>query len=195
MPYARKDQICWLPGHYYHIFNRGARRLTIFREPDNYHFVLYRVKEYSREFNLTIIAYCLMPNHYHFLVRQNGEDSAGLLPQRVFNSYTKAYNKRYSHSGTIFERRYQAMPVEQDRYLKHLCRYIHLNPVKDGIANHVEDWPYSNYPEWIGTRRGTLVDRDFIKNYFGRREEYKKFVLDFQGTRYLPEELAYLDGL
>ena len=64
-----------------------------------------------------MIVYCLMPNHYHFLVRQNGENAAGLLPQRVFNSYTKAYNKRYKHSGTIFEGRYKAIPVEQEPYL------------------------------------------------------------------------------
>ena len=107
MPYARKDKITWLPGHYYHIYNRGARQVTIFREPDNYHFVLYRVKKYCQELNLSIIVYCLMPNHYHFLVRQNGENAAGLLPQRVFNSCTKAYDKRYKHSGTIFEGRYK----------------------------------------------------------------------------------------
>ena len=195
MPYARKDQITWLPGHYYHIYNRGARQVTIFREPDNYHFVLYRVKKYCWELNLSIIVYCLMPNHYHFLVRQNGEYPAGLLPQRVFNSYTKAYNKRYKHTGTIFEGRYKAIPVEQESYLKHLCRYIHLNPVKDGIVAHVEDWPYSNYPEWIGIRNGTLVDRDFINAYFGHGEDYKKFVIDVQGRYSLPEELAYLDSL
>ena len=195
MPHARKDQITWLPGHYYHIFNRGARQVTIFREPDNYHFVLYRVKKYSHQFNLTVIAYCLMPNHYHFLVRQNGEDPAGLLPQRVFNSYTKAYNKRYNHSGTIFERRYQAIFVEQERYLKHLCRYIHLNPVKDGIVEDVEDWPYSNYAEWVGNRKETLFDPDFISTYFESGEDYKEFVLSYSKTRYQPKELAYLDSL
>ncbi len=195
MPYARKDQITWLPGHYYHIFNRGARRLTIFREPDNYHFVLHRAKKYCRQFDLTVIAYCLMPNHYHFLLRQNSEDPAGLLPQRIFNSYTKAYNKRYNHSGTIFERRYQAVHVEQDGYLKHLCRYIHFNPVKDGIVKRVEDWPYSNYPEWVGIRNGTLFDPDFSSAYFGQSEDYKEFVLNYPKTRYLPEGLAYLDSL
>jgi putative transposase len=193
MPYARKDQITWLPKHYYHIYNRGARRVTIFREPDNYHFVLYQVKDYLQKLNLSIIVYCLMPNHYHFLVRQNGDVRAGLLPQRVFNSYTKAYNKRYQHSGTIFEGRYKTVMVEQESHLKHLCRYVHLNPVKDGIVSHVEDWPYCNYPEWIGIRNGTLVDRDFIKAYFGQAEDYKKFVLDFQGKYSLPEELGYLD--
>jgi REP element-mobilizing transposase RayT len=104
MPYARKDQITWLPDHYYHIYNRGARQVTVFREPDNYHFVLNRVKEYCQELNLSMIVYCLMPNHYHFLVRQNGENPAGLLPQRVFNSYTKAYNKRYKSTAARFLR-------------------------------------------------------------------------------------------
>jgi hypothetical protein len=113
----------------------------------------------------------------------------------VFNSYAKAYNKRYKHSGTIFEGRYKAIPVDQEPYLRRLCRYIHLNPVKDGIVNHVEDWPYSNYAEWIGTRNGTLVDREFIRTYFGRGDDYEKFVADFRGLRSLPEELAYLNSL
>ncbi|MFQ5615084.1 MAG: transposase [Anaerolineales bacterium] len=93
----------YLPGHYYHIYNRGAHGVSIFREKDNYLFVLRKVKKYLREFSLTIIAYCLMLNHYHFLVRQDDKHKAGLLPQRVFNSYSKAYNKRYGHSGTLFE--------------------------------------------------------------------------------------------
>jgi len=114
MPRPRKDEVEWLSGHYYHIYNRGARQLTIFREEDNYIFVLLRVKKYCKAFNLTVIAYCLMPNHYHFLVRQEGEHPTGLLPQRVFNSYSKAYNKRYEHNGTLFERRYQVNHVNAE---------------------------------------------------------------------------------
>lgn len=79
-----------------------------------------------------MIAYCLMPNHYHFLVRQEGEYPGGLLPQRIFNGYTKAYNKLYEHSGTLFERRYQVKQVESESHLLHLCRYIHANPIRDG---------------------------------------------------------------
>jgi REP element-mobilizing transposase RayT len=191
MPHARKDEIDWQPGHYYHLYNRGAHKLTIFPEDENYVFALYRIKKYCADFDLSMIVYCLMPNHYHFLVRQNGEHPAGLLPQRVFNSYTKAYNKRYKHSGTLFERRYQAKHVDSDNYLRHLCRYIHTNPVKDGLVAYLEEWPYSNYPEWLGLRDGTLVDRQFIADFFGSGEDYKKFVKEYLLTRELPDELAY----
>jgi len=68
--------------------NRGRSRLSIFRELDNYLFVMDKLQRYQREFNLAVIASCLLPNHYHFLVRQDGEHRASLLPQRIFNSYS-----------------------------------------------------------------------------------------------------------
>ena len=183
----------YLPGHYYHIYNRGAHRVTIFREEDNYLFVLRKMKGYCRELALAPIAYCLMPNHYHFLVRQEGEHAAGLLPQRVFNSYSKAYNKRYEHSGTLFEGNYRVTPVEDERHLLHLCRYIHANPVKDGLVADAADWPYSNYLEWIGERNGALVDRAFVEEHFPSPRRYQEFVSDYLVERRLPEELeSYL---
>jgi REP element-mobilizing transposase RayT len=90
----------FLPGHFYHIYNRGAYRQSIFREQQNYLFVLGKLKHYCCKLELTLIAYCLMPNHYHWLVRQEADRPASLLPQRVFNSFSKAYNKRYGHTGT-----------------------------------------------------------------------------------------------
>ena len=192
MPRARKDDISWQPGHYYHIYNRGARRLSIFREKENYFFVLGLIRKYLSEFNLSLIAYVLMPNHYHFLVQQLSEHNAGLLPQRVFNSYSKAYNKRYDHSGTLFEGRYKAKHVDSDAYLRHLCRYIHANPVKDGLVEHIEEWPYSNYLEWMDLRTGTLVDRQFITDMFSDSASYEEFVRDYLLTRSLPDDLDYL---
>ena len=179
MPYARKDTTTWMPGSYYHIYNRGVNKSTLFQEEDNYLFVLHKAGYYCQEFNLTLIAYCLMPNHYHFLVRQDGDQPAGLLPQRIFNSYTKAYNRKYEHSGTLFERRYQVKQVESEVQLRHLCRYIHANPVKDGFVADVEDWPFSNYLEWIGKRGGKLVDHAFIREHFQSTKDYADFVEDY----------------
>ncbi len=102
------------------------------------------MKAYCRSLRLTLIAYCLLPNHYHYLIRQDGEHAAGLLPQRVFNSYSKAYNKRYGHSGTLFEGNYRVILVEQEAHLLHLSRYIHANPVIHGLVVDVANWPYSN---------------------------------------------------
>ena len=134
MPYARKDTLTWQKGMYYHIYNRGISKSPIFREEANYLFVLGKIKEYSKANNISMIAYCLEPNHFHFLARQNGEEPAGNLPQFVFNSYTKAYNKRYEHSGTLFEGRFRAKAIQTKSHLLHLCRYIHGNPVKDGLV-------------------------------------------------------------
>ena len=186
----------FLSGHYYHLYNRGAHRVSLFHEPTNYFFILRKLRKYCQELSISPIAYSLLPNHYHFLVRQDGEKAAGLLPQYIFNSYTKAYNLRYQHSGTLFEGHYQAILVEKDSYLLHLCRYIHANPVKHGLIDHPADWPYSNYLEWIGERNGTLVDQTFVQTHFPQPEEYRKFVLDYLRTRDLPEDLRlYLEAL
>ena len=148
------------------------------------------MKAYCREFGLAPIAHCLLPNHYHWLIRQDGEQRAGLLPQRVFNSYSKAYNKRYEHSGTLFEGNYRVKPVESDRYLLHLCRYIHANPVIHGLVDDPADWPFSNYLEWTGERDGTLIDREFARAHFPEPEEYCRFVAEYIAERRLPAGLV-----
>jgi len=181
---------------YYHIYNRGAHQMSIFREPTNYLFVISKIKEYSRANNLSLVAYCLMPTHYHFLTRQDGGLPAGNLPQFVFNSYTKAYNKMYNHSGTLFEGRFRAKPIQTSSHLLHLCRYIHGNPVKDDLVSDPADWQYSNYLDWIGERNGTLIDREFIKGQFGTAEEYKHFLFQYLQSRQLPDDVqSFLDDL
>ncbi len=139
-----------------------------------------------------MIAYCLLPNHYHLLVRQQRDVPAELLPQRVFNSYTKAYDNRYEHRGTLFEGRYKVVHVVSDSHLRHLCRYIHNNPVKDIIVDNLVDWPFSNYPEWIGLRQGTMVDFEFIEAFFENGSTYREFVDDYLTIHQLPRKLEFL---
>ena len=186
MPTYRPE---WAAGHYYHLFNRGAHQTSIFREEENHHFVLRTMKQFCRSLSLAPIAYCLLPNHYHWLIRQDGEQPAGLLPQLVFNSYSKAYNKRYEHSGTLFQGNYQVKPIEEDGYLLHLCRYIHANAAVHQLVEDVADWPYSNYLEWIGERPGTLVDRTFVQEHFPIAADYQSFVARYIVERRLPQEL------
>jgi REP element-mobilizing transposase RayT len=187
-----KQRPPYLPGHYYHFYNRGRSRLSIFHERSDYVFLLRHLKTYLELLELTAVSYCLLPNHYHFLVRQDGATAAGLLMQRLFNRYAKHYNHKYTHSGTIFEGDYKVQPVHNPNYLVHLCRYIHANPVTHGIVPHIEQWHYSNYPEWVGVRDGTLVDRTFIHDYFGSTCEYEAFVAEYVAYRRLPDELTYL---
>ncbi len=120
-----------------------------------------------------------MSNHYHFLLCQDGPEPAGLLPQRVFNSYSKAFNKRYGRTGTLFEGPFKAIRIDRDPWLLHVCRYIHANPVKHGLASDLKEWPYSNYLEWIGVRDGKLLDRAFVQEHFPVAGSYRQFVLDY----------------
>jgi REP element-mobilizing transposase RayT len=164
--------------------------MSIFREADNYGFVQSKLAIISSDLQIAVLAYCLLPNHYHLLVRQDGEYPISLLPQRIFNSYSKAYNKRYGHSGTLFEGRYRVRMIEQERDLLHLCRYIHANPVLHGMVEEVLDWPYSNYMEWVMAKEAEPVLRAFINERLPAAEDYQAFVREYVETRRLPEALA-----
>ncbi len=166
--------------NFYHLYNRGANKSKIFFEAEYYTFLLKKVRKYSQEFDISVIAYCLMPNHYHFLVRLNGKSGAGTFIQRIFNSYTKAINNRYNRTGTLFEGPYNAIHVDKRNYLKHLCRYIHRNPFDADLVKKYEAWPYSNYPEWVKLRNGRLYDPKFVNYHFRTPQEYKKFMDNYE---------------
>ena len=192
---ARKT--AFVRGGYYHFYNRGAGRQSIFQSDENYRFLLRLMRKAMPDLKVSVIAYCLLPNHYHWLIRQVGELPAGLLPQRVFNRYSKAFNNQQGRSGTLFEGRYKVIAVESDEYLRHLCRYIHLNPVRHGFAQDPAAWPYSNYLEWVNGRAGKLVDREFIVAHFRDARVYEEYVRSFmQGCAHPPQGLAdYLVAL
>jgi REP element-mobilizing transposase RayT len=174
---ARRE-IAFLPGQYYHVYNRGANREPIFQTKENYRFLLQRFREKLPSCRISVIAYCLMPNHYHFGLRQDGEVPVSDLMQAVFNSYTKAYNRAYTRSGTLFQGPFQAVAVEKYEYLLHLCRYIHRNPLEAGLVGHPIEWEFSNYREWMGRRDDGLTDREFMRENFPLPDEYEEFVMN-----------------
>ena len=187
-------RVPFVQGGYYHIYNRGAGRQPIFAEERNYAYLLRLLKEVSAECEVTVVAYCLLPNHYHWLLRQEGETAAGRVPARVFGSYTQAFNRAYQRTGTLFEGPYKALAVETDSYLMTLCSYIHLNAVHHGLVRRPEQWAYSNYLEWIEERPGTLVDRELVRDYFATPQAYRDFVNEAQQRYTFQEALSFLEG-
>ena len=184
---------------YYHFYNRGNNRQAVFFESDNYLYFLKGVKKYLAPV-ATIIVYCLMPTHYHILVRVKHQTSevlktsevskqVSLAMQKFLISYTKAINKRFQRVGSLFQGQFQAEPIRNYAHLLNLCVYIHANPVKDGLVANPADWVYSNYLEWLGQRDGTLVDREFVQENFGSPAEYQELVMHFVKTRYLPDDV------
>ena len=180
-------------GHYYHIYNRGANRERIFFNQENYLYCLHLMKKYFGQHQIAVIAYCLMPNHYHFLLRQDGEIAISKVISQLFNAYVLAVNNQQGRSGTLFAGRFRDVHVDKESYLIHLCRYIHANPVKAGLMADPGEWPYSNYLEWVGERPGTLIDRAFVATYFPTAPDatYREFVLDYlRDVQSLPEDIG-----
>lgn len=163
-------------GGYYHLFNRGAGRSLIFFDHSNYRYLLKHVRAYADAHDHGLLAYCLMPNHYHFLIHQRGGIRVGRTLQLALNRYTKAMNRAYGRSGTLFEGPYRAKAVTTVPYLRRVAGYIHANPVKAGLVRRPEQWMFSNYRNWIERGRKTPHERAFIHEHFMDARGYKAFV-------------------
>jgi putative transposase len=165
--------------HYYHIYNRGASRAPIFFDDQNYGHCLDLIARYQQLYGISIIAYCLMPNHYHFLLRQETDVPLSKFVGVVFNSYVQAVNQQQERKGALFAGRFKHIWVDRDEYLIHLCRYIHLNPVSAHLVSQPAEWPFSNYREWIGQRHEVLCDEQFMRQFSPIVGSYRAFVEDY----------------
>jgi putative transposase len=164
-------------GNFYHIYNRGNNRQNIFFERDNYIHFLHLMREHLAIDGVDILAYCLMPNHYHFLVCLQYDNLSAAM-HRLSVAYTKGINKRFNRSGSLFEGRFQSIHVSDPNYLIHLSRYIHLNPVKAGFIDRAEEWEFSSYPEYAGLRSGTLPQMEHLKLQFLPESIDREFSID-----------------
>ncbi len=124
----------------------------------------------------SLIAYCLMPNHFHFQIKQCGEVPLGKLLLKVCTSYSMYFNKKYDHVGHVFQDQFKAVPIQTDGQAIALSAYIHQNPKVARFADAPEQWAYSSYQDYIGSRHGNLIDPSFILTQFTDRKAYKAFV-------------------
>lgn len=158
---------------YFHVFNRGINGQAIFTSKDNYEFLLKRVEEYSAKFRVAVLAYCLMPTHYHFLVETGNREQASKFVQTLFNSYSQAFNQQQDRKGPLFEGRANFKAINTNEYALEICSYIHLNPVKAGLVKKPEEWKYSNYHQWV---EHTEKQDTFVMRFFDSPKEYEEYV-------------------
>jgi putative transposase len=144
-------------GQLYHVYNQGNNHQKIFFKRENYLFFLEKVRKELLPYT-DILAYCLMPNHFHFLVCikevEDGSLSDGLAV--LLRSYTRAVNIQENRDGSLFRQKTKHKPLDSEDYARACFHYIHQNPVKDNLAARYEDWEYSSYREYAGLRQGTL---------------------------------------
>jgi len=166
-------------GEYYHIYNRGNRKQKIFLENKDYIYYLEKLRSAKEKHNVTIIFYCLMPNHIHLIVRQNSENPISKFIASLHTSYSMYFNKKYDRVGHLFQGRFKKKDIKKDEYLLYLSYYVHLNPWLDDLVKKIEDYQWSSYRDYVGLREGTLCEKDMILQ--GQSfEEYKRSINDIK---------------
>lgn len=199
----------------YHIVNRGVASQPLFTNQSNYQRILqtifhYRIESPPRYSHLNrpkilhlaspnskpliqIIAYCLMPNHLHLLIKQLKDNGISIFMSNFTNSYVRYFNTKHKRRGPLFEGRFKAVRIETDEQLLHVSRYIHLNPYSSFIVKTIDQvlsYPYSSLGQYLTNQNSEIIDKKIILDFFktpssltvsARRGEiaaYKEFVKD-----------------
>ncbi len=166
-------------GKYYHIYNRGINSDTLFKENDNFNYFLKLYETHIDPIAETF-AWCLMKNHFHFLIRikdiEEIKVEKKIQPSQsfsnLFNAYTKAFNKKYNRHGALFERPFRRKWVNYDNYFQNLVVYIHNNPVHHTICDHPLQYPWSSYLSCLSDKP-TKIKRKEVIELFDDLENFK----------------------
>lgn len=153
MPYRETPL---LPGSSYHIYNRGVNGEKIFFSERNSLYFINRLA-YFIDQKADLLAYCLMPNHFHLLVRVKTENFTQAVLKPFFTSYVRAVNLDQQRTGPLFQGRYRVKEIEDESNLMICMKYIHLNPVKANLVSSPEDWKYSSYSDYFLGKRHSLT--------------------------------------
>jgi putative transposase len=174
------------PDHFYHVYNRGNDRRDIFLMEENYTFFLKKWIAFLDDY-VDVFTYCLMPNHFHFLIRvmpgeilrnkARDKDTNSLIVgqfKRLFSSYTLSFNKYFDRTGSLFQKRFKRVKVDSENYLLTLIHYIHHNPVHHRFSQEFSDWKYSSYSAIISDGP-TNISRKEVLNFFGGKKAFLSF--------------------
>lgn len=206
MPSPRK--LVFTNGQIYHVFNRGVERRPIFTNKQEFTraqelIKFYRHREtpirysrlmlqpkvireeilqdlFKRETQVDILAYCLMPNHYHFVLQQKIDDGVSRFISNFSNAYSKFFNIRNSREGSLFQGLFKAVLIESDEQFIHVTRYVHINPVVSSlfVQEDLDKYAWSSYPEYLELSNNDIVAKDLLLGMFKNISDYKRFVDD-----------------
>jgi REP element-mobilizing transposase RayT len=166
---------------WYHVMNRGRRAEAIFRDKDDYYRFITLLNETSELWNLWIAAYCLMENHYHLLV-QTPDANISRCMRHINGVYTQRFNRRHGCDGQLFRGRYKSILIDADSYLLQLTRYIHRNPLRAGLTDSLDSYPWSSHKGYISrAKKWDWLHKDFVLSMFSehkaeRMQSYRRFV-------------------
>lgn len=211
-------------GGFYHVFNRGVEKRDIFLEDGDFlRFIHYLYvlnddqqlsnnfrknfsidevspRPYSRKLLVEILAFCLMPNHYHLFLQQKVDNGISKFMQKLGTAESMFFNTKYKHTGSVFQGKFKSILVKKESQAIVLANYIHLNPIdliepgwkENGIKNpqkvieFLENYRWSSYLDYIGKKNfPSVISHDFLKEIIGEPTEFKKTIREiiFDRTR------------
>lgn len=161
----------------YHVVQRGVGQQIIFEDDWDRLFYLELLVRFDESAcgGPSVLAWCLMSNHVHLLVRMPIEDLSRFM-KRVGVAYARHFNDRHSRTGALFQGRFASEPVDTDEYLMTVVRYIHANPLGAGCAT-MADWRWSSYGEYVADREAVVASTAFVLDVFGGRRAFEEFHL------------------
>ena len=157
----------------YHIVFRGVNRQHIFEEKLDYQKIIEILKNLKEEMQFEIYVYCLMSNNVHILLREKKFGDISLIMKRLLTKYARWYNIKYSRSGALIANRYKSQPVEMDKYLLSVVRYIHQNPIKAKFVDNIGEYKWSSYNEYAEDEIG-IADKEFVLGII-EKDDFKTF--------------------
>jgi REP element-mobilizing transposase RayT len=175
-------------GRAYHVYNRSINQELLYKSDENYRYFMDRFSYYL-DSKVDVLAYCLMPTHFHFFVRaatESNDIEKGF--KNLFISYAKSINKAYERTGSIFQAKYKKDVIADDFHFTNVIAYIHLNPVKTALCNAPGDWKYSSYNA-ILSDSASKIKRDEIVDWFGSKERFVDFHKGYRGNDWIEQNL------
>ncbi len=176
----------------YHITSRGHRKEKIFYDGADRRTFLRKLNETFQKYDITCYAYCLMDNHYHLFIKTTKPNISQAL-HYLNTSYANWFRTCYSLTGSVFQGRFNSILIDADNYALILSAYIHLNPMRAGIVNRLEDYPWSSYLDYINIRKSSLdnLDKSLVLNYFS--PDYNSSAIEYQ--KYISHNHSLADPL
>ncbi|MFH2085884.1 MAG: transposase [bacterium] len=205
----------YVDNSYYHIYNRGVEKRLIFQDEKDYKVFLSYLQFYltdplrgetSKSFpsqqlhnhmqQIKLLAYCLMPNHFHLFIKQNDRQAINHFMRSLATRYGMYFNKRYNRIGSLFQGPYKAVLIDEEMQYLYLSKYLHRNPLdlSDYTISNLLEYPYSSYRNYLGIINQNWIHSQEIKEYFSKENHhtsYKEFIEDNQ----ISEEISTLKNM
>ncbi len=199
----------------YHIYNRGVGKMNIFKDEEDFKVFLFRLKEnlfpelikrsglpksaYRRKVlppnSFDLISFCLMPNHFHLLIKQNSDISISALVLKLCGGFSKYFNKKHNRVGSLFQDKFKAVRIQKNEQLLWTSLYIHENPLKAGLVYDLSNYKWSSYLDYTELQNSNFCKKEMVLGQFNSPKTYLNYFKISESKKIQNKMIGCLDLL